>query len=227
MKKTIIFIGLIVLSTTVFSQVVNYYKKFELSDYWDVTPYLYNNGYSDANRDNDVHKWQNYWYSREKNTTELIPDTLTIMFFYGINSIYISDFNDSIKNIDYIFKSVIQYKYGDTDFSYNIKNPKLSEPIILIEQKIPLVKHTKKVIEGLDKPSFKIFVDVPIKKHLKDLDIYILDTLPPEGDFYALNQIIITSYFINEQGEIKNFFEFTFPINGAYKDRGNFGKIRY
>ena len=66
-----------------------------------------------------------------------------------------------------------------------------------------------------------------IKKHLKDLDIYICDTFSPEEDFYALNQIIITSYFINEKGEIKNTYEFTFPINGCYKDREEFGKVRY
>jgi len=215
-----------VLSINVFSQVANYYKKFELSNFWNVRPILYNNGYSEANRSNDVHRWQNYWYSREKNTTELIPDTLTILFFTSLDLYYIEDLEDSVKDIDYIFKFVIQYKYGDTDYSYNIKNPKLSNPIILMEEKIPLGKITKEMMSGLNKP-YEIFVDVPIKKHLKDLDIYILDTLPPEGDYYALNQIIITSYFINEQGEVKNFFEFTFPINGAYKDRGNFGKIRY
>jgi hypothetical protein len=227
MKKVIIFIDLIILSVTVFSQVRINYEQFELSDYWNIKPILYNNHYNESNRDNDVSRWQNYWYYREKNTTELIPDSLTILFFTSLSLFHIENLDSCIKNTDYTIKSVIQYKYGDTDYSYNIKNPKLSEPIVLMEKKMPLGIITKDMMSGLRNSSFDIFVDVPIKKHLKDLDIYILDALPPEGDYYALNQIIITSYFINDQGEVKNFFEFTFPINGAYKDRKHFGKIRY
>ena len=227
MKNIIIFLGLVVLSINAFSQVRINYEQFELSDYWNIEPYLYNNKYSEANRDNNVHQWQNYWYYKEENTKELIPDILKIMFIINLDLFHIEDLDSCIKDTDYTIKSVIQYKYGDTDYSYNIKNPKLSEPIILMEEKMPLGKITKDMMSRLRSSSFDVFVDVPIKKHLKDLDIYILDTLPPEGDYYALNQIIITSYFINEQGEVKNFFEFTFPINGAYKDIDLFGKIRY
>ena len=94
----------------------------------------------------------------------------------------------------------------------------------MIEKKIPLGKITK----NAKNTEFEdIFVNIPIKKHLKDLDIQIGDTFVPKTPYYALNQIIITSYFINEKGEIKNSTEFTFPINGAYKDMPEFGTVRY
>jgi len=223
MKKVALFIGLSALTVSVYSQVGkdNYNENCEVSDFWVIKPYLYNNEYSEAN---SVYRWQNYWYMREENTTELIPDILVIQFVFNNYYFDVIDYYEPfIKDVDYTFKSVIQYKYGDTDYSYHIKNPKISNPIVLIEQKIPLGKITKD-----ENTEFEdIFVNVPIKKHLKDLNIYICDTFPPKGDYYALNQIIITSYFINEKGEIKNTSEFTFPINGCYKDMPEFGKVRY
>jgi len=223
MKKVALFIGLSALTVSVFSQVRknNYNENWEVSDIWEVEPYLYNNEYNKGNR---VYRWQNYWYMREDDTKELIPDTLVIKFVF--NNYYHPDiefYEPFIKDVYHTFKSVIQYKYGDTDYSYTIKNPKISNPIVVIEQKIPLGKITKDVNTEFE----DIFVKVPIKKHLKDLDICICDAFPLKGDYYALNQIIITSYFINEKGEIKNTSEFTFPINGCYKDREEFGIIRY
>jgi len=222
MKKVICCFGLLVLTVSVACQVRkdNYNENCEVSDFWEVEPYLYNNKYNEANI---VYRWQNYWYGIEP--TELIPDTLIIMFRFNVNDLHIAeDYAEFIKDVDYTFKSVIQYKYGDTDYSYYVKNPKISNPIVLVEKKVPLGKITK----NLGNAEFEdIFVDIPIKRHLKDLDIYICDTVPPESDYYVLNQIIITSYFINEKGEIKNTSEFTFPINGSYKDMPEYGKVRY
>ena len=224
MKKIALVIGLLALPISVFCQINknNYHENCEISDFWEVTTYLYNNEY---NKTNEVYQWQNYWYMSEDDTKEFIPDVLVIQFRFNTNTLYIDEYENFIKKVNYTFKSVIQYKYGDTDYSYHVKNPKLSNPIVLVEQNIPLGKITKNLDK--DKTVDDIFVGIPLKKHLKDLDIYIGDTFAPQGDFYALNQIIITSYFINEKGEIKNTTEFTFPINGCYKDMEAFGNVRY
>ena len=224
MKQITLFIGLVALNVSVFSQVKkdNYNENCEVSDFWEVETYLYNNEYKETN---SVYRWQNYWYMQEDNTKELIPDVLLIRFRFNINTIYINEYEDFIKNVNYTFKSVIQFKYGDTDYSYHVKNPKTSTPIVLVEQNIPLGMVTKSLKENEEFED--VFVSIPLKKHLKDLDIYICDTIPPESNYYALNQIIITSYFINEKGEIKNTTEFTFPINGSYKDMPEYGTLRY
>ena len=224
MKKVMFCFGLMALTVSGSCQIRkdNYNKNCEVSDFWEVKPSLYNNEYS---KDNRVYRWKNYWYMRESNTKELIPDTLIIQFRFNVNALHIAeDYAEFIKDVDYTFKSVIQYKYGDTDYSYYVKNPKITNPIVLIEKKIPLGKITRNLINV----EFEdIFVNIPMKQHLKHLNIYICDTIPLNGDYYALNQIIITSYFINDKGEIKNIYEFIFPINGSYEDMPEYGVVRY
>jgi len=159
MKKVTLFMGLLALTVSVFCQIgkKNYKGNWEVSDIWEIKPYLYNNEYNEVN---SVCRWQNYWYMREDDTRELIPDTLVIQFVF--NNYYAADiefYEPLIKDVDYTFKSVIQYKYGDTDYSYTIKNPKISNPIVVIEQKIPLGKITKDANAEFE----DIFVVVPIK----------------------------------------------------------------
>jgi hypothetical protein len=62
--------------------------------------------------------------------------------------------------------------------------------------------------------------DIYLKKILEEHNIYIHDKIVDysKGKLFFLNQIIINSYLIDEKGEHKCWYEFTFPINGAYLD---------
>jgi hypothetical protein len=124
----------------------------------------------------------------------------------------------SVKDSIYTIKSIINYKYGNYQDSYNVINPKISEDIVIYEQKVNHKKAIKEILKSeMAVHNLKI-IKVPIREMLDSLNIYIFDRPDTNKINYYLNQIIITSYFINEKGEIKCSSEFTFPINGCYSD---------
>lgn len=192
------------------------YKINEFCEEWYVFPLLYNNYKSDSTW---VEHWENYWYYRSSDTTKLIPDTLVISLDL-IPSIVILDEEviKSAKDSIYIIKSIINYKYGSYQDSYNVINPKLSDNIVIYEQKVNLKKIIKEILKSENAVHYLKIIKIPIREMLDKLNIYIFDRPDTNKVNYYLNQIIITTYFINEKSEIKCSSEFTFPINGCYSD---------
>jgi hypothetical protein len=211
--KTKIFLILFFISIYGFSQS---YKINEFCDEWYILPLLYNNYKSDSTI---VKYWENYWYFRSENTNKLIPDTLVISLDLIPSMVVIDEeVLKSVKDSIYTIKSIINYKYGNYQDSYNVINPKISEDIVIYEQKVNHKKAIKEILKSeMAVHNLKI-IKVPIREMLDSLNIYIFDRPDTNKINYYLNQIIITSYFINEKGEIKCSSEFTFPINGCYSD---------
>lgn len=87
-----------------------------------------------------------------------------------------------------------------------------------MEQKINLIDIFNKILKTTSWGYDLKIIKIPIKEILNSLKIYIFDRPDPYGERYFLNQLIITTYFTNEKGEIKCTSEFTFPINGCYSD---------
>lgn len=212
--KTKIFLILFFMSIYGYSQ---FYKINEFCEEWYILPLLYNNYKSDSTK---VEYWENYWYFRSSDTTKkLIPDTLVI-FLDLTPSMILTDEKvvETAKDSIYTIKSIINYKYGNYQDSYNVINPKISEDIVIYEQKVNLKKIIKEILKTKSFGYDLTIIKLPIREMLDSLNIYIFDRPDTNKISYYLNQIIITNYFINEKGEIKCSSEFTFPINGCYSD---------
>jgi hypothetical protein len=212
--KTKFFLILFFISIYGFSQS---YKTTELCKAWYIVPLLYNNYISDSTR---VEYWENYWYYRSSDTTKkLIPDTL-IIILHPIPSMILLDYDsNTVENKNYVIKSIFRIKYGDYQNSYYVVNPRLSDEITIFEKNINLFELFNNYMESEDVQITPIApIKVPIRKMLDSLNIYIFDRPDTNKINYYINQIIITTYFINEKGEIKCSSEFTFPINGCYSD---------
>lgn len=205
--------------------------------YWKITPTLYSNYKSDST---EITYFKDYWYYENDISPESIPDSLFVDFWEKVNSdkskkipeILIIDLDidlstaleeDSIKKGEKIrIKSELRFKYGLYQDSYNVINPMLSKPILLLNQEIDLKDTYKILFSGKNILSP---IKIPIKQLLRDLKIDILDGAYEfkEGESgYYLNQIVINSYFIDKNNKIICSSEFIFPINGRYDaaDRG-------
>ncbi|MEA4968772.1 MAG: hypothetical protein VB048_11735 [Bacteroidaceae bacterium] len=205
--------------------------------YWKITPNLYSNYKSDSTK---ITCFKDYWYYENDISPESIPDSLFVDFWEKVNSdksrkipeILIIDLDidpstaleeDSIKKGEKIrIKSELSFKYGLYQDSYNVINPMLSKPILLLNQEIDLKDTYKILFSGKNILSP---IKIPIKQLLRDLKIDILDGAYEfkEGESgYYLNQIVINSYFIDKNNKIICSSEFIFPINGPYDagDRG-------
>ena len=191
-------------------------QDFDCRD-WKISPNLYSNYISDI-------------------SPESIPDSLFVDFWKKVNSdkskkipeILIVDLDidpstaleeDSIKKGEKIrIKSELSFKYGLYQDSYNVINPMLSKPILLLNQEIDLK-------DTYNRKNILSPIKIPIKQLLRNLKIDILDGAYEFKDGesgYYLNQIVINSYFIDKNNKIICSSEFIFPINGPYDggDRG-------
>jgi len=181
---------------------------------WYITPILFNNVISDST---EVTHWENYWYYRSDNDSKLIPDSLQIRLLLSPSIAILpkADFIDASYNI----KTMIKLKYGNYDDSYNVVNPRTSDNIEVLNKQISLKEIYNSFILT---DSMGYWIDVknlPLKEILDNLNIWIEDEpwdYNSRGKPYALNQIIITTYFIDIYDITKCWSEFTFPINGAY-----------
>jgi hypothetical protein len=188
-------------------------------NYWYIEPLLYNNHVSDTTQ---VDHWENYWHDKSGNESKLIPDTLQIVLDL-IPSMAILPKENFIDNLNSRFKlkSTLVFKYGRFDRSYNVISPKISDTIVLLDEAIDLISIYNKFI-GTDEMGKSFYPkSIKIKEVLDSLNISIEDRewdYEKRGNPYALNQIIITTYFINLSGKVECSSEFTFPINGAYNN---------
>ena len=196
-------------------------------NYWYVEPLLYNNQISDTTQ---VEYWENYWYDKSGNDTKLIPDTLQIVLDL-IPSLAILPEENLIETLNskFLLKSTLVFKYGRFDKSYNVISPKISDTIVLLNESIDLIAIYNKFIDTDEMGKSFFPKSIKLKEVLDSLNISIEDRVwdyEKRGNPYALNQIIINTYFINLSGEVECSSEYTFLINGAYNNP-NAGKWEY
>ncbi len=181
--------------------------------FWDVMPVFYNNIISDTTI---ASYWENYWHYWSGDNSKLIPDTLLIKLNL-IPSISILDLK-TIPEVKYTMLSTFQLKYGSHGDSYLVINPRLSEPIILHNDIINLKEIFEKFI-NTNSMGYSFYpIAIPLKELLDSLNIYIHDQVIDysRSPWFSLNQIIINTYLIDADGKQKCWYEFTFPVNGAY-----------
>lgn len=191
---------------------------------WYPIPELYNNIVSDTTK---VIYWENYWYYRSGDDSKLIPDTLLVRIKL-IPSLELLPEAEIDKTI-YYFNSTMSLKYGLHDNSYNVINPKISHEIQIVNEKINLREIYERMLLS-NKMEISFHSDgIPIKEILNSLNINIEDgswNYIERGRPFALNQIIINSSFINDEGTVLCASEFILPVNGFYNDP-NSGKWQY
>ncbi len=211
------FVIIILAATVLFSKDIVGQENF--CDHWYIEPLLYNNQINDSNL---VEYWENYWYYRSGDDTKLIPDSLQIVLDL-IPSLEILSQEDPITEEKelYQLKSTLVFKYGTLDRSYNVISPKISDTIVLINKTIDLKAIYNNFIDS-NEMGFSFYTNsIKLKNRLDSLDISIEDgtwDFEKRWPTYALNQIIINTYFINRFGKIACSSEFTLPINGAYNN---------
>ncbi len=183
---------------------------------WYILPVLYNNYESDTTM---VEYWENYWYYRSGDNTKFIPDTLIVKLnlIPSMNILPDAKLPNSTSNV----KVTMSFKYGYSSDSYNVINPHLSDEIILLEQKINF-KEIYEMIIKTEEMGFSFYPKrIAIKEMLDELNVSIEDSIwdyENRGRPYALNQIIIKSYFMDNNDNVKCSSEFTFPIGGQYNN---------
>jgi hypothetical protein len=215
MNKLLTFIFLLSLKV-LFSQS---HDSIEPCMYWHIEPLIFNNIISDST---EFNYWNNYSYFKDDDTSKLIPDSLKFRFLLSPSLELVSLGYPFCSN--YTLKSILRFKYGNHDNSYNVINPRISNDVILFEQEISL----KKIFDSLiSTDEYGYWIDnsiikaIPIKTILDSLNVSIEDKpwdLGNRGRPFALNQIIIYTYFIDSMGVTKCMSELTLPINGAYND---------
>lgn len=183
---------------------------------WYMLPVLYNNYKSDTTM---VEYWENYWYYRSDDNTKFIPDTLIVVLNLIPSMEILPD--AELPNSTFNVKVTMSFKYGFDDDSYNVINPRVSDEIVLLDQSVNF-KEVYELIIKTDQMVFSYFPKgIAIKKMLNDLNISIEDGIwdyESRGRPYALNQIIIKSYFMDNNGNVKCSSEFTFPVGGQYNN---------
>lgn len=193
---------------------------------WYVKTYLYNNYISDSTQ---IRYWENYWDTTSGNKNKLIPDSLAIVLDF-IPSLSILAPQADVPDSKYYVKTILKYKYSKHDDSYCINNPIVSNDIIIFEKEINLKEIYEKFIHT-DQMGYSFYPKkIPIKKPLYNLNILTGDVMwnfEKQGAPYALNQIIVSTYFMDSKGNICCFSELTFPINGFYGDSNAGGNWEY
>ena len=163
---------------------------------WLISPVLYNNYIHDSTQ---VYYWENYWYYSSGDSNKLIPDSLQIVLklFPSFAILPKENLVDSL-NTKYQLKSILVFKYGIYDDSYNVISPKTSESIVLFDAEIDLLKIYNSFIDT-DEMGYEFNTKpILIKQKLDSIGVWLNDVPwdPVKGRPYALNQIIITSFFI-------------------------------
>ncbi len=180
---------------------------------WYMLPVLYNNYKSDTTT---VKYWENYWYYRTGDSIKLIPDTLKIKLVLVPSGSILTE--KTISHAEYTIYSTLTLKYGDYEDSYLVVNPKFTEPITLYSENIDL-KEIFESFKNTNSMGYTFYsMDIPLKEIFEKYNIYIHDQVVDysKGRLYFLNQIIINTYFLDKNDERKCWYEFTFPVNGAY-----------
>ncbi len=185
----------------------------EQCENWYIIPILYNRVSGDTT---EIKYWENYWYYRTGDSIKLIPDTLKIKLDLVASGSILTE--KTIPHAEYTIYSTLMLKYGDYEDSYLVVNPKFTEPILLYSEEIDL-KVIYEMFINTNSMGYTFYaMDIPLKEIIEKYNIYIHDQIVDysKGRLYFLNQIIISTYLLDKKGEKKCWYEFIFPVNGAY-----------
>lgn len=186
---------------------------------WRIIPVLYNNYISDTTQ---VDYWENYWYYKSDINPKFIPDTLIIELNLSPSMSIIGQ-EKVASEICYI-KSTLNFKYGLHDNSNNVIDPHISDTIILVNQKVDIENIYKEMVESKSMGKSFYPKEIAIKELMSELNVWLNDKewdFKNKGKPYALNQIIINSYFLDINKKVLCRFEFTLMVNGDYKNPNN------
>ena len=183
---------------------------------WFIEQDLFNEVVSDSTV---ITYWENYWYVRnDEKDDKLFPDTLIVMQYIvpGMD-VYLSENGE---NEVYHVVSKLFFKCGTYDKSYNVFNPRLSDPVILLDSIMQTM-----VMRSLISDSGGVIMlpirKVPMVSILKEMNVSMQngeEKMNSDGRRWALNQILIITSFYDSTGVERCSSEFTLPVNGCYGD---------